>query len=100
MADQIEINIAVLKRDIEEMKAEAAILKKLMEDTYSQVRELDSMWDGPSNEAFNQAFRADHEQFKGLLETIDGLISYMERARDEYLRCEAAVSRQVDEIRV
>lgn len=100
MADQIEINIAVLKRDIEEMKAEAVILKKLMEDTYSQVRELDSMWDGPSNEAFNQAFRADHEQFKGLLVTIDGLISYMERARDEYLRCEAAVSRQVDEIRV
>lgn len=100
MADQIEINIAVLKRDIEEIKEQAAILKKLMADTYSHVRELDSMWDGPSNDAFNQEFRADHEKFKGILETINGLISFMERARDEYLRCEAAVSRQVDEIRL
>lgn len=100
MADIIEINIAALKHDIEEMKAKAEAVRKEMNRTFSQVKELDAMWDGPANDAFNRTFDSDRKKMEEMIEIINGLISYMENARDEYIRCEAAVSGAVDAIRL
>lgn len=100
MADIIEINIGTLAADIGEMQAEVQKLRDEMEKTFESVAELDAMWNGPANEAFNQAFQSDHEAMNGMCSTIDSLITYMENARDEYRRCEDAVSAEIDAIRI
>ncbi|MFR5634000.1 MAG: WXG100 family type VII secretion target [Monoglobales bacterium] len=100
MADVIEINMRTLEQDISEMQQQLAELRQEMDQAYSSVRELDSMWNGPANEAFNQAFTADKEAMESMCSIIESLISYMENAKKEYQKCEAAVSAEIDSIRI
>lgn len=100
MADIIEINIGTLAADIGEMQTELKGLRDEMKAAFDAVTELDSMWNGPANDAFNQAFQQDHQAMDEMCKTIDSLIGYMENARDEYRRCEAAVSEEIDSIRI
>ena len=96
MADIIEINIGTLANDIGEMQ----MLREEMRKAFESITELDAMWNGPANDAFNQAFRSDHEAMEEMCKIIDSLISYMENARDEYRKCEASVSSEIDSIRI
>ena len=100
MADIIEINIGTLATDIGEMQTEIQKLRDEMEKAFTSVGELDAMWTGPANDAFNQAFRSDHEAMGEMCKTMDSLVGYMENARDEYRRCEEAVSSEIDAIRI
>ena len=76
MADIIEINIGTLAADIGEMQIEVQKLRDEMEKAFESVAELDAMWNGPANEAFNQAFQSDHEAMNEMCGTIDSLIAY------------------------
>lgn len=100
MADIIEINIGTLATDIESMQTELANLRDDIRIAFEALAELDTMWDGPANEAFNQAAKNDHELLNQMCDIIKGLISYMENARDEYRKCENAVSAEIDTIRI
>ena len=100
MADIIEINIKTLANDIKELEAEVAKLRSEMAKAYVSVAELDTMWKGPANEEFRKAFQSDREAMEEMCKIIDGLIAYMENAKGEYRRCEAAVSSESDAIRI
>lgn len=100
MADIIEINIETLATDIESMQTELTNLRDDIRIAFEALAELDTMWDGPANEAFNRAAKSDHELLNQLCDTIKGLISYMENARDEYRKCENTVSAEIDTIRI
>lgn len=100
MADIIEINIGTLANDIEDMQTELKALRDEMKFAFDAVTELDSMWNGPANDAFNQKFQQDHEAMNEMCKTIDSLILFMENARDEYRKCEGAVSDEIDSIRI
>lgn len=99
MADMIEINITSLKGDIQDMQTEINEIRRIMGQAYNAVKELDAMWDGPANIAFNNAFESDRAAMNDLCKLVDNLISYMENARDEYTKCEAVVSAEIDRIR-
>lgn len=100
MADRIEINIGTLAGDITQMQAEVNGLRDDMKLAFDSVMELDAMWNGPANDAFNRAFETDRQAMKDMCKIIDSLIGYMENARDEYRRCEASVSSEIDAIRI
>lgn len=100
MADIIEINISTLDGDIKSMQEEVAALEKEIEAAFNSVTELDAMWNGPANDAFNAAFLSDKTSMDEMCKTIHGLIGYMENARDEYRKCEAAVSAEIDAIKL
>lgn len=100
MADMIEINISILKKDIEDMQAEIQEVRKYMGLAYEAVDQLDAMWDGPANMEFNKAFKSDRTAMVELCKMVDHLINYMENARDEYTKCEATVSAAIDGIRI
>lgn len=100
MADIIEINTRTLANDIKEMETEVAKLRGEMAKAYNSVAELDAMWKGPANEEFRAAFQSDREAMEEMCRIIDGLIGYMENARNEYRRCEAAVSSEIDAIKI
>lgn len=100
MADIIEINIGTLVNDITQMQTEIRALRDEMRLAFDSVTELDAMWNGPANDAFNQAFNADHQAMEEMCRILDSLVSYMENARDEYRKCEASVSAEIDAIRI
>lgn len=100
MADIIEINIGTLDTDIQEMQNELTALRNEMKLAFESVTALDAMWNGPANDAFNQAFQQDHQAMDDMCEIMDSLIDFMENARDEYRKCEAAVSAEIDSIRI
>lgn len=100
MADIIEINIGTLAGDITQMQTEVRALRGEMKLAFDSVAELDAMWNGPANDAFNQAFESDRQAMEEMCRIIDSLIDYMENARDEYRRCEGSVSAEIDAIRI
>ena len=100
MADIIEINTNALNNDIENMQSELNGLRGEMKKAFFAVTELDKMWNGPANDAFHKAFQADHETMEEVCRIVDRLIDYMIHARDEYCKCESAVSGEIDAIRI
>lgn len=100
MADIIEINTNALNSDIQNMQNELNGLRAEMKKAFSAVADLDQMWNGPANDAFNKAFQADHETMEEVCGILDRLIDYMIHARDEYCKCESAVSGEIDGIRI
>lgn len=100
MADIIEINISTLGTDITNMRTELTNLRSEMDKAYASVAELDQMWNGPANDAFNQAFQADKQGMEEMCKIIESLIEYMENAEKEYRNCESAVSAEIDAIRI
>ena len=100
MADVIGINIGTLANDITQMQNELKGLENEMKLAFDSVTELDTMWNGPANDAFNRAFESDRQAMEEMCKIIGSLIDYMENARDEYRKCEASVSSEIDAIRI
>lgn len=100
MADLIEINLEALDSDINRMQDELQLLRSYIGLTYDSIKELDTMWNGPANEAFNQTFESDYQSMNEMCEMIKSLIEYMENARDQYRHCEDLVSQEIESIRV
>lgn len=100
MADYIEVNISTLEQDIKDMGIAVEQIRKDMADMFESVSELDTMWDGPANQAFNQQFVLDKQIFEEICGAVEGIIDSMKNAQESYLRCEAAVSEEIERIKV
>ena len=100
MADIIEVNINTLNSDIGNMQSELNGLRSEMKKAFTAVAELDRMWNGPANDAFNKAFQDDNQSMEEMCKIVDRLIEYMTNAREEYRKCENAVSAEIDAIRI
>lgn len=100
MADIIEIDQDALNSDINRMHDELKLLRSQIKSVYDSVKEMDAMWNGPANEAFNQTFESDYQSMNEMCEMLESLIEYMENARDQYRYCENMVSQEIESIRV
>ena len=56
--NEIEMNTSTLAGDIESLEGLVNSLRSQMKKMFQSVEELDAMWDGPANAAFNQQFKA------------------------------------------
>lgn len=101
MANQeITINTDTLASDIAELNSALETARRTLSDMFTQIQELDAMWDGPANDEFNKQFANDHENAKGLCATVKSLIACMEYAREQYNSCENQVNGIVSAIRI
>lgn len=101
MANQeISINTDSLTADIAELNRTLAMARKELNDMFTQIQELDAMWDGPANETFNRQFANDYENAKGLCATVQSLIECMQYAREQYNSCENQVNTIVSAINI
>lgn len=85
---EITVDTSMLAGDINELQTTLANAEKQLADMFSQIAELDTMWDGPANEEFNRQFGNDHENTKNLCKTVASLIECMVYAREQYDLCE------------
>lgn len=101
MANQeITINTDTLASDIAELNSALETARRTLSDMFTQIQELDAMWDGSANDEFNKQFANDHENAKGLCATVESLIACMEYAREQYNSCENQVNGIVSAIRI
>lgn len=101
MANQeIAVNTNTLASDIGELRNALKAAEKALNDMFTDIQELDAMWDGPANEEFNRQFENDHENAKEMCATVQSLIECMEYAKEEYNSCEDQVNGIVSAINI
>ena len=92
MGQEIAINTSTLSGDIERLQQQLNEIRNDLNRMYNAFRVLDSMWDGPANQAFNIQFNKDQNDMTELCNTVQKIIDCMEYAKKEYNSCEAEVS--------
>ncbi len=97
---EISINTATLSRDITQLRTLLGQLEKNRTRLIQEIEELNRMWQGPSNQAFNAQFKTDCLSFENLCKTIREMIQAMEHAKTEYDLCDNKVNSLVNAIRI
>lgn len=101
MANQeITVNTDTLASDIAELNMTLGTARNLLDNMFTQIRELDTMWDGPANDEFNRQFANDHENAKEMCKTVQSLIECMQYAKEQYNSCENQVNGIVSAISI
>lgn len=95
MAVHFEVDIQRLNHDIERAKVCLKFLNSNLNSMFGEIKELDAMWDGQANQAFNIQFNNDYEMMKTVCTNLQKLIESLEYARAEYIKCEQQVGSAV-----
>ena len=100
MINYIKINTNRLNTDAETVAGMISGIKTELNGMKQNVAQLDSMWDGPSSEAFKKAFQDDMNAMETIIKNIESIHSYEVNAKSKYESCENRVSGIVAGIRV
>lgn len=98
--DYIQINTGSLGNTINEMNRHIEELKGYMNQVYQEIQELDGMWDGEANLAFNHQFMTDHQAFLEMCDDLKAYTESLECAKNEYNKCENNVAEIVRSLRI
>ena len=99
MANKIQVNTQSLGSDANTMNTALTAIRNSMKSVFEAVSELDRMWDGPANEAFNAEFKKDKETMDKQCTSVEKLIECMNSAKKDYEKCENQVQSAVSAIR-
>lgn len=92
MAGKIKINTKTLQNDTDSIQKDLKQVQKKLEAMQTDVEELNSMWSGEANKAFNQAFSSDIKALAELCSSLESIVAYEGTAKAEYDKCENKVS--------
>lgn len=98
--NRIKVNTGMLNNTISDMNIDNSQIERYINDLYNTVAELDSMWDGSANAAFNQQFEIDRAELIRISREIDKFIESLKDAKQEYEKCENKVADIVNSIRI
>lgn len=96
----IEIDTVQLNADIRELEQNTAKAKASLEAVICEMEELNAMWKGAANEAFQKQVAQDCRIMNTLISNMEKLADCMEHAGREYEKCEQAVKENVDRIAI
>lgn len=99
-AKNIEVNTSILRNDVDVIAAELDKILKNADQLSTILGELEGMWEGSAKQAFSAAVRDDLGRLKELVRVIRDLTQRTSDARQEYDKCENAVSQIVSSIKV
>jgi len=97
---EIAVNTATLARDTAQLTTLLARLEKDKAKMVQEIQELNRMWQGPSNQAFNDQFKTDCTSLDNLCRTIREMIGAMENAKREYDQCDNRVNALVSALKI
>ena len=98
--NEIEINTSTLQGDIETLENLLSQIDSQIKIMFQSVGELDQMWDGPANDAFNQQFQLDHDSCRAMYENLQELLGSLKHAKVEYDKCEQNIDSRIRSIAV
>ena len=97
---EIAVNTATLARDTAQLTTLLARLEKDKAKMVQEIQELNRMWQGPSNQAFNDQFKTYCTSLDNLCRTIREMIGAMENAKREYDQCDNRVNALVSALKI
>ncbi len=100
MNREIAINTNTLQGDIDKLNEKLTQVRKSIDEAYTATHELDMMWDGPANIAFQAAFKKDQKDMEEMCNIIEKMIASMSMSKTEYEKCESDVNTIIDSIRI
>jgi len=89
--EEIAVDTNTLSNDIQALQEALNYARQQLNDMFSQIHEMDAMWDGPANSEFNAQFQKDYEFSMDLCSVIEALLECMEGAKAQYNACEESV---------
>lgn len=93
-----KVNTSRLNSDAGNVHATATQINKQLAALQQRVTELDAMWDGPSHQAFHQAFMDDLTALSTMIANLEKLYQYEVNAKEKYETCENRVINEVNQI--
>ncbi len=100
MQNEIAVNTEILGRKVSDLDGELSGIRSGINQMFDAVAELDTMWDGPANDAFRQQFLLDKNEMQDLCKELEGIFHSMDNAKKEYEQCENDVRQLIAEIRI
>ena len=100
MGNYMKVNTNRLNTDAEIVAGMISGMKTELSNMKEDVTKLDSMWDGPSSEAFKENFHNDMNSVETIIKNIESIYSYEINAKDKYESCENKVGSIIAGIRV
>ena len=100
MHQEIGVNTNTLASQVDSLRAELERVRSDIDGMYEAVQTLDTMWDGPANDAFRTQFTTDKEAMEELCKTVQSIIDSMDNAKKEYDSCEMNVSQIISAIQI
>ena len=97
---EIAVDTAILSRDIGRLESLLTRLESGRRKMTQEIQELNTMWQGPSNQAFNIQFQTDCGCLENMCKTIREMIQAMEQAKTEYDLCDNKVKEMIVALRV
>lgn len=95
---EIEIETTALDRDTRRLSEELELAKNLIRSMTDDMAQLNSMWDGPANEAFMAQYARDEQYAQKLCGMVQRMVECMEYARKQYDTCEGEVRTLISSI--
>ncbi|BCN29976.1 WXG100 family type VII secretion target [Anaeromicropila herbilytica] len=93
--NSIEISTQILDSDTASMIEELNAVRNQMKSMFDEVIELNTMWEGPANNAFKEQFGIDHATFTELCTSVEKFIECMQFASKEYTKCESSIGQSI-----
>ena len=98
--ERIQIDTARLGGTGGTIKTMVEQMQGCVQRLYAEMAELDTMWQGPANAAFEAQFRQDQEAMEQISQDCQGYAEDLEQAKSEYEKCNGDVRGIIDAIRV
>lgn len=100
MAKVIRFDTDRLNEDMVSISELIKSMRERVRNLENQITELEGMWTGPGSDAFKNALRSDLVGLVMVIENLEKLNGYEDKACGKFRRCEDKVSAAIDEIRV
>lgn len=100
MAERIRINTKTLQSDTSVIDKRLKNVVKKIESMQADVTEMNRMWEGEANKAFQKAFQDDIQVMGELCKSIQEIIRYEVNAKAEYDSCENKVASMISSINI
>lgn len=98
--EQIAVDTGILQNDIETIEEALNEIKERTESMFTNMQELDTMWDGVANKVFIAQFQKDYTTMQELNNAITSILKNLKTAKKEYEICESSVGTLISEIKI
>lgn len=97
---ELEVNTSSLANDRMAMEELLSRMQGVLDEIYTEEEELNAMWTGPSNQAFQDMFRQDQMRITEITKGMKEFLEKLEAVQHDYEECENAAADIVAAIRV
>ena len=99
-SNYIEVDTGALRSDTDEIRESINTANTQLAGLFEEIQTLNGMWEGPANSAFNTQFNKDYETMGEILSQAELYADSLDKASEEYEKCENSVDSAIRAMRI